>query len=191
MADGIPVGKPSSGPRVELGGAADSNGNNAGRVIAEESTIIAQQIVPTIAGVSTGEIQVAAGGTAVIVGLRVTANPGDTVEAAQRLMDGFPDVAIMAAEDSIRLKSDVAITKVAIIGLGTVDNSGGYVAPVAKTLLPTNSTLANYETTLVEFDFGNDDGGNPCKSIEISLVPYSDGTTDGNLAQLSIAGYSA
>ena len=147
----------------------------------------AAQIVPTISGVATSEIQIDAGGTNQIVGLRYTVMPGDPVIAANNMMPvNVVDGGLLTLGESIQIRG-TDLTSLYIIGLGTADNAATYASGVAGALLPMNSTQANYLTTQIEFAFQSSDKVN---MIELALNGYSDGTTADNLAQLHIVGYS-
>jgi len=175
------------GRQVTLGGATDSSGNPAGNVIIKQSAG-SIQFIPKIAGTSTSEIQIDAVGTDQVVGARAVVNGGTAVAAATALMNSYPDCLLIDIGESVQIYTTDVITSLVIIGLGTADNSGAYAAPVASTLLPTNVTVANYITTAVTFDFLSID---EVRIVEITLLAYSDGTTDKNLAQFKVVGYSS
>ena len=147
----------------------------------------AAQIIPTISGVATSEIQIDAGGTNQVVGLRYTVMPGDAVTAANNLMPvNVVDGGILTLGESIQIRG-TDLTSLYVVGLGTADNAVAYASGVAGALLPMNSTLADYLTSQIEFIFQSSDSIN---LIELTLNGYSDGTTTDNLAQLHIVGYS-
>ncbi len=153
----------------------------------------AAQVTPAISGIETAEIQLDALTTAQIVEVRATYwtnSQGDSVQSAQRLADSKPDVEVIYDGDVVTLKSDDYITNVTIAMLANIAVAEAAYDAATKTAtgtLVTNTALADFETVQVEFDFDAEDKIN---AVDMSLITFSDGTTDKNLGRFKIAGYS-
>ena len=164
-------------------GKVENQQGSGGAAYVTTSGPPAPQIIPTVAGVSQAEktLNADAAGTAVtqIIEVRVTVNSGDSIVAANRLMNGYPDVATVYPGESIRITSESVITNVTLIGIadavGTVDG----VAQLGST------TLSDFTGQQIEYDFTTNDGVN---TVEISL---SDLFASGRQVQQKIAGYAA
>ena len=147
------------------------------------SGLPAPQITPTVAGTSTAEktLDADTGGTttAQIIEVRATVNPGDPIVAANRLMNGYPDVVTVYPGESIRITSSSPITNVTLIGIadavGTVDG----VALLGST------TLNDFLNNQIEYSFNSSDN---VTTVEISL---SDLISSGRRVQQKIAGYAS
>lgn len=155
--------------RVTDGGEIDVNTAGIPRV----------QKTPTVSGTSTAEVTLDAGTGNTLIGMRVTANPGDSVTAATRLMNKYPDCVLSAAGDSIRITSSSAITNVTLVGVGDATNTAGNIISTAE------STLSNVQAAMIEFDFNSSDD---VRVVEITL---SGTFTSGQKGQLQIVGYAS
>ena len=175
---------------TSLAGTTDSIGGLAGKVVSEEFVIKKPQIIPAISATETGEIQIDVLTTAQIIGVRATVNPSDTATAALRLANGKPDVVLIDDNDTIQVHSTTTITNVsvaAIANIAVVEAAYNAGTKTATGTISTNTTVADYQTVIVEFDFNSLDMVN---MVEMKLVAYSDGTTDKNLGRFKITGYS-
>lgn len=187
MANALCQGKDSNGKTAPMGATTDSTGAPAlNAVISAKAG--AAQITPEISGVPTAEIQVDVLTTAQIVGAVATVNPGDAVEAATRLSARYPEVQLIGNDETVRFYSNSAITSIYVAFLANIAVvEAAYSAPTATGTIATNTTLADFLTIQVPFEFDSVDAVN---MVEVQLIPYSDGTTEKNLGRFKVAGYS-
>ena len=137
-----------------------------------------RQITPTLNGASTAEVTLDAGTGNSVIGLRATVNPGDSIVAANRLMNGYPDCVFEDLGESIRVTSDKPITNISLVGLGTATNAAGNV------ISTTENQLSNVQSSMLEFTFNSSDN---VRLVEITLSSAFNG---GQNAQLHIGGAS-
>lgn len=170
------VGKNSQGEIEDVGVV-----NNSLQM--SSSGIPSPQIIPTVAGVSQAEktlnADTAGTATAQIIEVRVTVNSGDSIVAANRLMNGYPDVATVYPGESIRITSESVITNVTLIGIADAVGTADGVAQLGST------TLSDFNGQQIEYAFNSSDGVN---TVEISL---SDLFASGRQVQQKIAGYGS
>lgn len=147
-------------------------------------------IIPTINTVATGEIFIDVLTDAQVVGVKVTANPGDPVTAASNLANGQPDVVFIGLDETQEIRSSTAITNVTIAAVANIavgEIAYNATTKIATGTIATSLVAADFETVQVEFDFKSTDNVN---LVIIGLAPFSDGTTDKNQAVLTITGRS-
>ena len=168
----------------------DSSGNPVGNVVAEESVIKKPQIIPTISGAATGEIFLDALGAVAVAGVKITVNPGDSVNASERLAAGQPDTINIYDGDTVEIHSTANITNVTIAMIAeeaVTEAAYNATTKVATGTLYSSLVVADFLTVLVQFDFDTADAVN---MVSCSLKTFSDGTTADNLGIFKIAGYS-
>jgi hypothetical protein len=145
-------------------------------------------IIPTIASVSTSEINIDALTTAQIVGARITLNAPDTLTAATRLAASGTDTYLMSVGETIGILSNESITNVYVAFLANIAVvEAAYSAPTATPTIYNNTAVADYLTIQVQFDFESTDN---VRYIDAPLIGISDGTTDKNLGIFKLMGSS-
>lgn len=152
---------------------------DAGEISVAQGGAPRLQVTPTVGGSPIAEVTLDAGTGNVLIGMRITVNPGDSIVAATRLMNKYPDCVLSIAGDTIRLSASSAITNVTLVGVGDATSTAGNVISTAE------STLANVQTAMIEFNFNSSDD---VRVVEITL---SDTFASGQKGQLQIAGYAS
>ena len=166
-----------------------SSGESAGLVVVADGLNGSIYKIPTIASVATSEINIDVLTTAQIVGARATVNAPDTLTAATRLAVSGEGIVLIGNDETVRIISEAAITSLHVAFLANIAVvEAAYSAPTATGTIYSNTTVADYLTIQVQFDFSEADD---IHSLDIQLVPLSDGTTDKNLGVFKVVGYAA
>ncbi len=152
--------------------------NDRGEATVTNAGVASRMFTPTLNGVATAEVTLDAGTGNSVIGLRATINPGDSIVAANRLMNGYPDCVFEDLGESIRITSDKPITNLSLVGIGTATNAAGNVISTVE------NQLSNVQSAMVEFTFNSSDN---LRLVEITLSSAFNG---GQNAHLHIGGAS-
>ena len=151
---------------------------HAGHVVNPVTEIPRYQVAPTIGGVATPEVILDASSSQVVLGVRATLNAFDIVTAGEAIAKRQPDIARCPLNKSKHLYSDVAITSLYVVGIGSLTNAGGNV------ILTTLTTGATIRPALLHFEFEASDN---VRSVKIACdEPH----TSNQKAILRVEGYS-
>lgn len=135
---------------------------------------------PEISGVVTPEISVDAAGSGFVYFVRATVNPGDDVTGATALLNGYPQVVTVSPEETISIRSSVAITDVYLVGVisGTTYTSTAYGIGIAET------DEADALAEQAHFTFDEAD------NVREVLITVSPTFTSGQLCRVKVQGVS-
>jgi hypothetical protein len=141
--------------------AQDAAGNlTPGVSLSDEPLEYRAAVDPEISGTPTPEIEIDGAGSAGYTGaphlIRITVNPGDDVTAATRLQAGYPEVAWCLPEETISIRSSVAITDVYLVGVD-YDTTAGTYTGTAYIISRDDATLADWQAQMAHFTFDADD----------------------------------
>ena len=142
-----------------------------------------KQIIPVVGGVSRSEktliADTAGNASAQLIEIRATVNPADSIVAANRLMNAYPDVIAVYPGESVMITSLEPITAITLIGIADVIGTPDGVAKLSS------SVLSDFTSQQIEYEFNSAD---KVHVVELSLSDLFD---SGRSAQQRIAGYAS